>query len=210
MPLNISQAEISALKKLCRSKNIIISRPDKGSGVVILNRDDYICKVNSILDDSSKFSRLDSDALEVCLKREGKLVRFLRDTLLKKKLISDEVYRELFSSGSTPGVLYGLPKVHKDNCPARPILSAIGTYNYNLAKFFVPLLKPLTTNQYSVTDSFSFAKEISSFPNHSFYMASFDVSSDWGGYRKIFEGLTKRIEEGVQGAEPHIYKWKEV
>ena len=74
-------------------------------------------------------------------------------------------------------MLYGLPKVHKDNCPARPILSAIGTYNYNLAKFFVPLLKPLTTNLYTVTDSFSFVKEISSFPNNSFYMASFDVTS---------------------------------
>ena len=74
-------------------------------------------------------------------------------------------------------MLYGLPKVHKDNCPARPILSAIGTYNYNLAKLFVPLLKPLTTNLYTVTDSFSFVKEISSFPNNSFYMASFDVTS---------------------------------
>ena len=31
-----------------------------------------------------------------------------------------------------------------------------------------------------------------------------------GGYRKKFDRLTKRIEEGVQGAEPHIYKWKEV
>ena len=74
-------------------------------------------------------------------------------------------------------MLYGLPKVHKDNCPARPILSAIGTYNYNLAKFFVPLLKPLTINLYTVTDSFSFVKEIFSFRNHSFYMASFDVTS---------------------------------
>ena len=103
--------------------------------------------------------------------------RFLGDTLLKKGFIPDEVYRELFPSGSTPGVLYGLPKVHKENCPTRPILSAIGTYNYKLAKFLVPLLKPFANNQCTVTDSLSFAKEIFSFPNNSFVMASFDVSS---------------------------------
>ena len=103
--------------------------------------------------------------------------RFLGDTLLKKGCIPDEVYRELFPSGSTPGVLYGLPKVHKENCPTRPIISAIGTYNYKLAKFLVPLLKPFANNQCTVTDSLSFAKEISSFPNNSFVMASFDVSS---------------------------------
>ena len=87
------------------------------------------------------------------------------------------MYHDLFPSGSTPGLLYGLPKAHKDNCPTRPILSAVGTYNYKFAKFLFPLLQLLTTNQFIVTDSFSFVKEISSLPNHSFYMTSFDVPS---------------------------------
>ena len=45
--------------------------------------------------------------------------------------------------------LYVLGKVHKqlvNNCPPfMPILSAIGTPNYNIVKFLVPILKPLTT-----------------------------------------------------------------
>ena len=85
--------------------------------------------------------------LDLCTKRENKLIRFLRDKLLNDKAISESVYRELLSTGSTPGVLYGLPKVHKEKCPARPILSAIGTYNYKLAKFLVPILKPFTCNE---------------------------------------------------------------
>ena len=44
--------------------------------------------------------------------------------------------------------------------PFRPILSAIGTSGCNLAKFFVPLLKQYTINEYTVKDSFSFCKEI--------------------------------------------------
>ena len=63
-----------------------------------------------------------------------------------------------------PGILYGLCKVHKaitDICPPfRPILSAIGTPSYKLAKFLVPKLSSITFNEFTVKDSFAFAEEI--------------------------------------------------
>lgn len=86
MPLNISKAEIVALKKLICNKDIVVTRPDKGNGIVILNRSDYINKVLSIIQDISKFKHLNTDILELCLKRENKLIRFLRDNLLKTNL----------------------------------------------------------------------------------------------------------------------------
>ena len=64
--------------------------------------------------------------------------------------------------GSKPGVLYGLCKVHKkpDELnrlpPLRQIILAIGAFSYSLAKFFVPILKEFTINEYTVKDSFSF------------------------------------------------------
>ena len=100
------------------------------------------------------------------LNRKGKLVRFLRDTLLNNSYFTNTVYGELSPTGSQPGILYGLPKVHKNDCPARPIFSAIGTYNYNIAKFIVPILQPYTTNIYTVKDNFAFVSEITSFENH--------------------------------------------
>ena len=141
-PLNISKAELSALKKLSKDRDIVILRPDKGNGVVILNKADYIYKVETLLSDASKFKKLDCDMLDICAKRENKLIWFLRDKLWKEEAISEPIYKELLYTGSTPGILYGLPKVHKDHCPARPILSAIGTYNYKIAKFCVPILQP--------------------------------------------------------------------
>ena len=45
-----------------------------------------------------------------------------------------------------------------------------------MAKFFVPILKPVSTNQYTVNDSFSFADEIR-MQNTNLYMTSFDVKS---------------------------------
>ena len=58
----------------------------------------------------------------------------------------------------------------------RPILSAINTPGYKLAKFLVPILEPLTHNDYTVHDSFTFAKEVTSFDS-SLFMASLDVES---------------------------------
>ena len=53
--------------------------------------------------------------------------------------ISIEQYKDLIPSGSRPGIMYGSAKVHKiftDALPSfRPILSAIGTPTYKLAKF---------------------------------------------------------------------------
>ncbi|CAF1924304.1 unnamed protein product [Rotaria magnacalcarata] len=46
--------------------------------------------------------------------------------------------------GSNLGRLYGLTKVHKDNLPSRPVLSAIGTFSYGLDNPPIPL--PPTVN----------------------------------------------------------------
>ena len=76
--------------------------------------------------------------------------------------------------------MYGLAKIHKiftDGLPSfRPILSAFGTPTYKLAKFLVPILEPLTTNEYTIKDSFAFAEELQSFDSK-LVMASFDVES---------------------------------
>ena len=56
----------------------------------------------------------------------------------------------------------------------RPIVSAINTPGYNLAKFLIHILEPLTDNEFTVKDSFSFAKEITKYDS-SLFIASLDV-----------------------------------
>ena len=116
------------------------------------------------------------------------VLKNLRD----KKEISIEQYKDLSPSGSRPGIMYGLDKVHKivrDGLPSfRSILSAIGTPTCKLAKFLVPILEPLTTNEYTIKDSFTFAEELQSFDSK-LVMASFDIESQltfvWKIYFKI-------------------------
>ena len=56
----------------------------------------------------------------------------------------------------------------------RPVLSAINTPGYNLAKFLIPILEHLSHSEFTVKDSFKFAKEITKYDS-SLFMASLDV-----------------------------------
>ena len=86
----------------------------------------------------------------------------------------------MYPQGLQPEVLYGLSRIHKllvNNIPKLiPILSALNTGTYKWAKFFVPLLGDLTSNEYTLKDSFGFAKVICE-QNSDLYMASLDADS---------------------------------
>ena len=76
--------------------------------------------------------------------------------------------------------MYGLCKMHKqevDGCPPfKSILSVLQTATYKLAKFLVPILDPLTKNEYTVKDSFHFAADICE-QDPSLFMGSLDADS---------------------------------
>ena len=178
----MAKLEFDVLKILLKNKNIIVQKADKGNTVVILNRKYYVCKMKNILNDRSKFQKvyIDHDKiLNHLIHMENRVTDVLKN-LRDKKEISMEQYKDLSPSGSRPGIMYGLAKVHKivtDGLPSfRPILSAIGTPTYKLAKFLVPILEPLTTNEYTIKDSFTFAEELQSFDSK-LVMASFDIES---------------------------------
>ena len=87
-----------------------------------------------MLSDDTKFKKLQSDPT---LQREGQLQWNLRK--LKKNGVFDSgTYHNIYPTGSQPARLYGLPKLHKVKDPRstippfKPIVSSIGTYNYNL------------------------------------------------------------------------------
>ena len=80
--------------------------------------------------------------------------------MYKANKIDKIAYENLRGIGSNPGKLYGLPKTHKAGVPVRPIMSALTCHNYKLAKFLVPLLSPLASSEYTVSDVFNFTKEI--------------------------------------------------
>ncbi|CAF3796416.1 unnamed protein product [Rotaria socialis] len=124
------------LGKLKQDKSIIVIRPDKGRGIVLLNKGEYLSKIHVILNDSSKFKCLSDDPT---ITRETKLTKLL-NRLHDEGHISDQFWVMAKPTGSIPGRLYGLPKTHKKDVPLRPVLSAIGTFNYGLSKALLQIL----------------------------------------------------------------------
>ena len=173
---NLPDNYLKALNNLSKDPNIVIVKPDKGNGTVILNKSDYIDKVENIIGDESKFKIESSNPFKLMHKLEDKINRLLK-TLKNFGVINNQCYRSLSPTGSKPGILYGLPKIHKQGCPIRPILSAIKTPTYNMAKFLIPLIEEWSVNQYTVKDTFSFVREILNIQNNSYTMASFDIKS---------------------------------
>ena len=97
-----------------------------------------------------------------------------------KKSIGEDLYKSLYPQGSQPGIMYGSSKIHKplanDFPKLRPILSALNTGTYKWAKFLVPLLQHLTSNEFTLKDSSEFAKIICE-QDAGLLMASLDVDS---------------------------------
>ena len=172
---------LKILNNFRNNKNIVITRPDKGRGVVILDKTTYKSKLNDIISDVTKFQPISEPIEDYTVKVEDRINYLLRK-LKKDNIINTQTFQSLYVSGSNPGTLYGLPKVHKSDFSTefqfRPIFASYNTPSYNIAKHLVPILEPLTTNQYTVTNSTSFVKTIQDQSGASnLYMASFDVSN---------------------------------
>ena len=163
---NLSKEELTALTNLSKNKDIIIQKSDKGNSVVIVDKDTYVIKMENLLSDQRKFEKvtLKNDAFLNFVVNQEKHIDTIFKNLVDSNSMSKEICKFVKPVGTRPGIMYGNCKVHKqqvDGCPPfRPILSALQTPTYNLAKFLVPLLNPLTKNEYTVKDSFQFAEEI--------------------------------------------------
>ena len=51
------------LQKLKSQKDIIITHPDKGNGIVILNRSDYIKSMTKLISDKKQFKKLTNNPM---------------------------------------------------------------------------------------------------------------------------------------------------
>jgi hypothetical protein len=169
------------LKDLAKNKDLIICKPDKGKGVVLVDRNRYNSSLTNLITDPSKFKEITEPIAKIVLKIEDKINNLLRK-LKDSAILSSETYFQLHVSGSGPGILYGLPKIHKPDFNVkfqfRPIFAAYNTPSFKLAKFLVPLLKGLTTNLYTVDNTFMFVDRLKNFTNvQELTMASFDVEN---------------------------------
>ena len=88
----------------------------------------------------------------------------------------------MYPSGFAATLIYGTPKMHRfcssDTFPKLcPIVSSIGTINYDLARFLCDLLSPVVPDDYSCKDTFSFVSQIKNANLSKKFLVSYDVTS---------------------------------
>ena len=58
VPQHLSKEEFLALQNLRKNKNIVIQKSDKGNSVVVVDKADYLDKMDNLLNDTRKFEKI--------------------------------------------------------------------------------------------------------------------------------------------------------
>ena len=160
--------------------NYSILKPDKGNGIVIMHRSDYIISVEGLFSDTSKFRQLPTDPTPI---RLSTLQNYL-SKLLNRGEISESEYFLLRPKHAHVGRAHAVPKIHKQYTTLpkfRPIVDTTNTTHYNVGKYLSNLFNPLTQNRFSLSDSFQAVSDTNSIPKNLFLegyqFVSFDVVS---------------------------------
>ena len=95
--------------KLSQDSTIKICQYNKGNGLAILNASDFYTKLNSIVDDKTKFLEINYDSNKHPTVTKENSITYNVKHYLKKV----QRWENLFPNGSKPGKLHGMAKVLK-------------------------------------------------------------------------------------------------
>ena len=155
------------MRGLSENPDIAVLRGDKDSTVVIISREVYIGKLESMIEEGIT---------------QGKYETTTDSTLSDLSSFQDFLYRNFGKNASPtldythirpvsnqPARLYATAKTHKfedhnqittDNLKLRPIISTCGTYFYETAKALSKYLAPLAENQHTIKNTLDFAEKL--------------------------------------------------
>lgn len=182
---NLELTEIEAIKQLREAKHIIMKPADKGSAVVIMDREQYIFEVNRQLNDKVYYKKLQEPIYLETVPMVQEIVEKLKTRRFvnyrqAKYLIGSEEPRERR--------FYILPKIHKppekwtipfEIPPGRPIVSDCSSETYATAEYIDYFLNPLSILHPSyLKDTYHFIDIVKNLqvPTNSFFF-SLDVDS---------------------------------
>ena len=136
---NLPKREQLAIKQLKQNPEINIKRADKGSSIVVLNKEDKIKEGQIQLDDRENYKPLETPMVVETSRRVKKLI----DKLYKEKHIDEMTRRWLSLTPNPPRIpqFYTLTKIHKPTPVGRPIISGCEGPTERISSFVDSLLQ---------------------------------------------------------------------
>ena len=202
-PKNVDRGTLSAIQEMKNWNDTVIRVFDKGTGFFILDKQDYINRVETALSDTTTFRLIENSTVAI-----NNTITAVKSWILK---YIDEPGMSLNfmewvkpTEDNTPGVNYMNIKAHKPekNYPGRLISTGCNSYIKNLAIFTAQELKKVGL-KYCLKDTKDFLHKIQkvnesgSLKNKTVYHVSFDVEA-------MFPSISK--EMGLDACRKHLDK----
>lgn len=164
---NMSPSELSSLHKLKSNNDIVIKKADKGSAIVILNKEDYLMEGYRQLNNTSHYKELQ----EPIFKETAKIIEDILSDLKNSSYIAEKQFRYLVpSKDPRPRRFYMLPKIHKPRekwtlpgkiPTGRPIVSDCNSESERIAEFIDDFIKDKARQHPSyIKDTYDFVDQI--------------------------------------------------
>ena len=121
--------DANKIKIITRIRETLIMKPDKGNGIVLLNKEDYTNSMENLFTNETKFKQLDSDP---AITRLSSLESYLRK-LKNINEITETQFKVMRPQTACTAKAPGLPKIHKhfNNLASfRPIIYTTGSAHY--------------------------------------------------------------------------------
>lgn len=128
---------------------IIVTTSDKGNKTVIMDREDYDSKILKLLEDKNTYRPIRTDPTDFLQRKNNKLV----NELYKNKYIDAYTKNVLICDSGNAPRFYGLPKIHKDNTPLRPICSSMNVPCYKLSQHVSQILRSLVNPELNIKNA---------------------------------------------------------
>ncbi|XP_075163049.1 uncharacterized protein LOC142235673 [Haematobia irritans] len=135
---------------------------------------DYEEKMNKMLEDKNTYKCTRADPTNKLVRNNNSIV----SELFKNKYIDAYQKKTMYCSAASAPRIYGLPKIHKDNVPLRPIVSSMNVPCYNLSKYIGDILRQLVSKKLNVKNSLELKQNLQNIHlNDDEILVSFDVIS---------------------------------
>jgi hypothetical protein len=139
MRSNLPSNERSALDNLKSRKDIVIKAADKGGSTVVMDTQWYQQECEKQLTNTNFYERLEEDPTELYAMQLQKKINRWKN----KKWITTKIAAKLLPPEPKPGHFYGLPKIHKEGTPLRPIIPQCRALTTPLARYVDHVLQPI-------------------------------------------------------------------
>jgi len=143
--INIIKLLESTKTFLKNNPNILFTRADKGSITVVLDKTEYINKIEDMLSDTSTYLEIKKDPI----KKLTTDIREILTTWKNKEYITQGIYNSIFCSDGNMPRAYGLPKIHKPELKFRIIISSIDSLTHSLANYLHKIISKNVTKPQS-------------------------------------------------------------